>query len=333
LTNSLDRDSKADHTTRKERDRMRLPIRIALPVALTAALLAVVPLAPAEATFPGSNGLIVWSKVFLTRDAELFVMNPDGSNQVQLSHNHQVDFDPAWSADGTLVAFTSCTGDDCDVWVMNSDGTGEHNVSNDPTGPDIQPGWSPDALRIAFVKQNFDGTSAIWVMDADGSNQTALTDDITTNTHPNWSPDGALIAFSSDRDGGRELYTIAPDGSNLTRITFTARQHEDNPNWSPNGRLILFDACVAATFPCPGSANYEIWAMRADGSGRRRLTNDPTIDWNAAWSPDGTQIVFRSDRSPDGTELYRMDDDGSNVVQLTFGPFQGGVDPDWQPLP
>ena len=73
--------------------------------------------------------------------------------------------------------------------------------------------------------------------------------------------------------------------------------------------------------------------MRADGSGRHRLTNDPSIDWNPAWSPDGKQIVFRSDRSPDGTELWKMDANGSNVVQLTNGPYQGGVDPDWQPRP
>jgi Tol biopolymer transport system component len=73
--------------------------------------------------------------------------------------------------------------------------------------------------------------------------------------------------------------------------------------------------------------------MRADGSGRQRLTDDPSIDGNPAWSPDGTQIVFRSDRSPDGTELWKMAADGSHVVELTFGPYQGGVDPDWQPRP
>jgi Tol biopolymer transport system component len=160
-----------------------------------------------------------------------------------------------------------------------------------------------------------------------------LTDATTINVHPNWSPDGARIAFASDRDGNFELYTIAPDGTGLSRLTFSARQQEDNPNWSPDGRLIVHDACVSPTYPCPGSPNYEIFVMRADGSSRRRLTNDPSIDWNPAWSPDGAEIVFRSDRSPDGTELWKMNADGSGVVQLTIGPFQGGVDPDWQPSP
>jgi Tol biopolymer transport system component len=169
-------------------------------------------------------------------------------------------------------------------------------------------------------------------MNADGSGQTALTESRTINTRPNWSPDGSKIAFSSSRDGNFEIYTIEPDGSNLTRLTFTVAQQEDNPNWSPDGRRLAYDACVSATFPCPGSPNNEIYAMRADGSVRRRLTNDPSIDWNPAWSPDGREIVFRSDRSPDGTELYKMDANGGNVVQLTIGPFQGGVDPDWQPI-
>jgi TolB protein len=216
---------------------------------------------------------------------------------------------------------------------MKADDSDEHDVSNDPTGPDIQPAWSPDASRIAFVKQNFDGTSAIWVMDADGGNKLQLTEDTSTNVHPNWSWDGKWLVFSSDRDGNLELYKIVPDGTGLTRITNTPKQHEDNPTWSPDQRFILFDACVATSFPCPGSANYDIFVMREDGSSRRRLTTDPSIDWNATWSPDQTQIVFRSDRSPDGTELYTMNADGSNVVQLTFGPFQGGVDPDWQPVP
>jgi Tol biopolymer transport system component len=287
---------------------------------------------PAHAAFPGKNGLIAWSKLFFTRDAEIFVMGPDGSHQHPLTNNDRVDFDPAWSADGAQLAYTS-SGADADVWVINADGTGEHDVSNDPSGPDIHPAWAPDGSQIAFVKQNFDGTSAIWVMNADGSSQLQLTDAGTINVHPNWSPDGSRIAFASSRAGSFDIFTIAPDGSNPTRLTFTATQQEDNPNWSPDGLRLLFDNCVSATYPCPGSPNYEIFSMRADGSGRRRLTDDPSIDWNAAWSPDGTEIVFRSDRSPDGTELWKMAADGSNVVELTFGPYQGGVDPDWQPRP
>jgi Tol biopolymer transport system component len=312
---------------------MRGLTRIVVAISLAGPLLAV-PAGPAHAAFPGANGLIAWSKVFLRTDAEIFVMDPDGGNQVQLSHNDRTDFDPAWSADGTQLVFSSSTATDADIWVMNADGTGEHNVSNDPGVPDIQPAWSPDGTQIAFVEQRpIDGTSAVWVMDADGSNQQQLTDLRTVNLHPNWSPDGSRIAFATNRDGNLELYTIEPDGTDLTRLTNTPGQQEDNPNWSPDGGRLVYDACVATSYPCPGSPNFDIFAMRADGSARRRLTDDPSIDANAAWSPDGREIVFRSDRSPDGTELWKMNADGSGEVELTFDPFQGGVDPDWQPLP
>jgi Tol biopolymer transport system component len=290
------------------------------------------PAAPAHASFPGKNGWIAWSKLYFSKDAEILLMAPDGSDKHRLTDNDRTDFDPAWSADGSQLAYSS-SGADADVWVINADGTGDHDVSNDPDGPDIQPAWSPDGMQIAFVKQNFDGTSAIWVMDSDGGNQRQLTDDSSINVRPNWSPDGTKIAFPSSRSGSFELYTIASDGTNRRRLTFTDSIQEDNPNWSPDGSMLAFDACMSPTYPCPGSPNNEIFSMRADGSGRRRLTNDPSIDANPAWSPDGTQIVFRSDRAPDGTQLWKMNADGSGVVQLTFVPYQGGVDPDWQPVP
>src|SRR5262245_15512742 len=320
------------NTTRTKESAMRRLVPIALAASVAATWLAI-PAGPAGAAFPGTNGLIAWSKVFLRFDAEIFVMNPDGSNQVQLTHNARVDFDPNWSADGSMLVYTSSTATDADIWVANADGTAEHNVSNDPGVPDIQPAWSPDGSQIAFVKQRpIDGTSSLWVMDADGSSQRQLTDMRTVNVHPNWSPDGTRIAFAGNKDGNLELYTIAPDGSDLTCLTTTPPVQEGNPNWSPDGTMLAFDACVADSYPCPGSPNYEVYAMRADGSFRRRLTDDASIDANPAWSPDGREIVFRSDRSVEGTELWKMNADGSGQVQLTFGNFQGGVDPDWQPL-
>ena len=289
---------------------------------------------PAHATHPGRNGLIAWSRPFLTTDAEIYVIRPGGGRTHQLTHNDQNDSFPAWSPDGRSIAFESSSATDMDVWVMNVDGTGLRNLTSDAGNADREPAWSPDGNAIVFSRQSpFTGDGGLWVIGADGSNPRRLTQTNSVNHHPTWSPDGRWIVFSSDRDGNLELYRIRPDGTGESRLTFTPTLHEDNPNLSPDGLRIAFDACQSASFPCPGTTpNYEIFSANSDGSGLLRLTNVPGIDWNPAWSPDGTQIAFRSDRTG-FTQIWKMDADGSNPTQLTFERFEGGVDPDWQPLP
>jgi TolB protein len=172
-----------------------------------------------------------------------------------------------------------------------------------------------------------DQTGSIWVMDADGANQVPLTDDADTNMQPAWSPDGTTIVFVSNRDGNLELYRISPDGTGLARITNTPEVHEENPDWSPDGSRLAYDSCAAPSYPCPGSANYDVFTIDPDGTGEVRLTTDTGIDANPSWSPDGTQIAFRCDRP--FTQICKMDANGSNEVSLTPGDFWGGVDPDW----
>jgi Tol biopolymer transport system component len=95
-----------------------------------------------------------------------------------------------------------------------------------------------------------------------------------------------------------------------------------SPAWSPNGRLIAFDAIV--------NRNDDIWVMRADGRGRRRVTTNPAPDYFAAWSPDGRSIVFTSDRG-NGEDLYVIGADGRGERQLAideFREFAGAWSPD-----
>ena len=109
--------------------------------------------------------------------------------------------------------------------------------------------------------------------------------------------------------------------------------HEDNPAWAPDGAALAYDACVADSYPCPGSPNYEIFKVSMTARMHiTRLTDMKGIDGAPAFSPDGAQIVFRSDRTGD-TQLWKMNADGSNPTQLTFRPWIGGVDPAWQSLP
>ena len=127
----------------------------------------------ARAVVPGLNGAIAFARTVPGTHGEIFVMNPDGSGQTNLTNNPARDFDPAWSPDGTKVAFSSFRGGNREIFVMNADGSGQTNVTNDACW-DVDPAWSPDGTRIAFSTNRL-GDNEIFVMNADGSGQTNLT--------------------------------------------------------------------------------------------------------------------------------------------------------------
>src|SRR5436309_1360635 len=158
---------------------------------------------------------------------EIYVMNADGSGQVNLTNSGRGDYRPAWSPDGSKIAFMSSLGYlNGAVYVMNADGSGVTRLTNDPADADI-PQWSPDGSRIAFFA--WDGSnSGIYVMNADGSGLRNLTNKAAYEVPPHWSPDGRQIAFL-----GGGLYVMNADGSGVTQLTNNASDWA--PAWRPRG--------------------------------------------------------------------------------------------------
>src|SRR5262245_6311456 len=149
---------------------------------------------------------------------EIYAMNADGSNAVRLTDNQADDSMPAWSPDGTKIAFTRYEGASSgEIWVMEADGSNQVNLTNDPAD-DQSPAWSPDGTRIAFSRYGDNGTD-VYVMNADGSNQVNLTSGSLAGGEPAWSPDGTKIAFTSVSDSDLEIYVMDSDGGNPMDIT------------------------------------------------------------------------------------------------------------------
>lgn len=189
-----------------------------------------------------------------------------------------------------------------------------------------------------------DDPGRIQVINADGTGQTQLTAGGTIiDDDPVFSPDGSKIAFSRQNGFKTEVCIMNADGSNVVTITsgdVTPASSNRNPSWSPDGSKLVFQSNRS------GSGKTEIWLANADGSGLLRLTTSVQLatfsqgpffssDFDPAWSPDGSQIAFVSNRDGAGvgltdTELYLMNTDGSNLLRLT----NDGLDdtmPAWSP--
>jgi Tol biopolymer transport system component len=301
------------------------PSRVVLAAALTclaAALFAGVgALTPARAAFPGANGRIAFSK--FVSDYEIYSMNPDGSDQTNLSNNPATDQSPAWSPDGTQIAFYS-TRDvvgsvvNYEIYVMNADGSGQTNISTDPA-MDTDPAWSPDGSKIVFVSDRA-GNPDIWVMNADGSGATRLTTAVAFDVAPEWSPDGKQIAFTSFRDGNAEIYAMtASDGTDQVNLTNNPA-FDYGPSWSPDSLRIAFES--------NRDGDSDIYVMNRDGSSPTNLTNSSTGNNTApAWSPDGTKIAYRAD--PDDAEIFVMNADGSGKTNVTNDDAASDDFPNW----
>jgi len=157
----------------------------------------------------------------------------------------------------------------------------------------------------------------------------ALTHGEGSNYRPRWSPDGNHVAFVSTRTGSEQLYVMNADGAGVTQLTH-ARAGIDYVNWSPDGTQIAYGSGAAGLTGPLGVIHYplDIYVARADGGGARRLTFHGGLNTQPSWSPDGSKIVFVSDR--DGPyQVWVMASSGAGQHPLTSVGQNGS--PAWSP--
>jgi sugar lactone lactonase YvrE len=174
---------------------------------------------------------------------------------------------------------------------------------------------------LSFSSNRFGTPSSgdIFAMPAFGLPQLQLTNARPDDAQSAWSPDGKRIAFKSRRDRNNELYVMNADGSEETRLTNSFNVSEGQPFWSPDGKRLLY----RKTQDNPIVQNADIWQIDVNPANPnpRPVLLRPGDERYPAFSPDGTKIAFRGDQDlvdhSGDEELYIMNADGTNVVQLT----------------
>jgi Tol biopolymer transport system component len=262
------------------------------------------------------------------------------------------------SPDGTTFVYVSEASGNADIYLQRVGGRNAIDLTKDSEAADTAPAFSPDGERIAFCSERNGG--GIFVMGSTGESVKRLTD---FGYDPSWSPDGKLIVFSSgdgqdpwNRDALAQLWTVPSVGGEVRPLT--QKGDAVQPRWSPGGKRIAYWGLNN------GSGQRDIWTIAADGVGEAvAVTNDPPMDWDPVWSPDGRSLYFASERggsmnlwrvgideatgrvrgepepvttpsrtsgwvslSRDGRELlYVSSDQRSSIERLGFDPVRGRV--------
>ena len=223
---------------------------------------------------------------------EIYTCNADGSNIIRLTNDPATDEYPAWSADGTKIAFVR-NGNIC---IMNADGSDV--VQKTFSGDCYYPAWSPDGMKIAYGAV-YVCVSVIDLASGSISQLGSIGSSIVSS--PAWSPDGTKIAFEIPNDfhNRSDLFTILPNGGGLTLLTPTVDGDYDywKPTWSPNGTKLSVSIHRMNSATDAGS----IGLMNVDGSGLTIIkTGIPMAAYNetrTSWSPAGTIIAYTANNT------------------------------------
>jgi len=280
-------------------------------------------------------------RIVFDHEFDIWTMNADGTVRVRLTDHPAEDFDPAWSPDGTMIAFRSHRDGHEEIYVMAADGSGQRNVTMNPA-TDYSPTWSPDGTRIAFASdRDLDsGGNDIYTVRVDGSDPSRLTVGGGIDEYPSWSPDGKEIAYActggrqlSDGGGDFEVCVMNSDGSNQRQLT-DAPGISEYPAWSPDGTSIAFMTTrdgwptlpeyVPLGYDSEEFGEHEIFVMGANGEKPHNITrNGRESEEFPAWSPDGQQLIFTRYGC-----LVVSSRDGSASIQITGTAYADGF-PDW----
>jgi TolB protein len=250
---------------------------------------------------------------------ELHVADADGFNAQSVFASNEPIMSPAWSPDGSRLAYVSFDQKKPVVMVQNLAQGATRSVAAF-RGNNSAPAWSPDGRYLA-VALSKDGLTQIYRVPTSGGNAERLTESSGIDTQPAYSPDGQSIAFTSDRGGSPQIYRMPAGGGPAQRVTFEGT-YNVGPRYSPDGRYIVYVQRDGGRFRI---ASLEL------ATGQVQVLTDGTLDDSPSFAPNGKMVLYEAQAGGRG-QLAAVSGDGRVRQRLTSSA--GDVqDPAWGPMP
>ncbi len=247
----------------------------------------------------------------------LEIADSDGENAFVALRSTEPIISPAWSPDGSKLAYVSFESKKPVIYVQELATRKRVAVANFK-GSNSAPAWSPDGRKLAIALSR-DGSTQIYLINADGSELKRLTQSSYIDTEPCFAPDGQSIYFTSDRNGEPQIFRMNVDGSGVKRITFNGA-YNISPSISPDGKMLAYVS--------RRDRRFQVYVLDLISNQETRLS-DSAHDESPSFAPNGRYIMYAEAGgrgslavvATDGSARYNLSARASNVREPAWGPF------------